>query len=266
MLPWDTLAYTNRLQNVTPQQKLVFAGGTLLFAFLARPLVQGLIVLWMTALLVCYARIPWKTYIGMLALPCAFLFPGVLPMAVTWTSAVRLPTAADEMLVGFQWGGYCFYVSRTGAAQALTTGIRAVAAVSCLYFVVLTVPFGQLLQVLRRWHVPVLLTELVLVMFRSVFLLLETAAQIRLAQLSRGGYRGFRGGMRDLGRLIVRLFNRMREQTAQWSLGLSARGYHGQFHVVNLSCETASRRFVAMAVVGWTVLLLLEWRLRAGLP
>jgi len=262
----ETLAYTNRLRDLPPEQKLLFAGGTLLMALLGQPFVQVLVFLWMSGLLILCARIPLKTYGCLLGLPCAFLLMGLLPLTVSWTPAARLAIAVEDAWAGFQWGGYCFYVSRTGAAQALTTGIRAVAAVSCLYFVVLTVPFGQLLQVLRRWHVPVLLTELVLVMFRSVFLLLETAAQIRLAQLSRGGYRGFRGGMRDLGRLIVRLFNRMREQTAQWSLGLSARGYHGQFHVVNLSCETASRRFVAMAVVGWTVLLLLEWRLRAGLP
>lgn len=266
MLLWETHAYTNRLCNIPPEQKVVFAGGTLLFALLAQPLVQGLVFLWMSVLLMLYARIPWKTYGVMLVWPCAFLLPGLLPMTVSWTSAVDLAVVEDEVLAGWRWGAYWIYVSRAGVAEALATAVRAVAATSCLYFVLLTVPFGQLLQVLRRWRMPVLVTELLLVMFRSVFVLLWTAGQIRMAQLSRGGNRGFRHGMRDLGRLIVRLFVRVREHTNQWSLGLLSRGYGGQLHVVGLSRGTTSPGFVAAAAAGWTALLLLEWQLRMGWP
>jgi len=261
----ETLAYTNRLRDLPPEQKLLFAGGTLLMALLGQPFVQVLVFLWMSGLLILCARIPLKTYGCLLGLPCAFLLMGLLPLTVSWTPAARLAIAVEDAWAGFQWGGWWIYVSRAGAAQALTTAVRAVAAVSCLYFVLLTVPFGQLLQVLRRLRMPVLLPELLLVMFRFIFVLLATAEQIRLAQLSRGGYRGFRQGMRDLGRLIVRLFVRTREQMRQWTLGLFSRGFTGQLHVVSSARGKTSRWFAAAAVAGWMVLLVLEWRLRMGM-
>ncbi|WP_240491804.1 CbiQ family ECF transporter T component, partial [Acinetobacter baumannii] len=59
-----------------------------------------------------------------------------------------------------------------GAQRAGVLFMRSLASVSCLYFILLTVPFTELLAVLRRMKMPVLLTDLLLVMYRFVFVFL----------------------------------------------------------------------------------------------
>ena len=72
--------------------------------------------------------------------------------------------------------------------QAMTVGMRSLSCACCLLFVLYTVPFSEGLQVLRQLKVPPLLTDLLLLMYRFVFLFLKTAAELGLAQRARGGY------------------------------------------------------------------------------
>jgi cobalt/nickel transport system permease protein len=258
----DTLAYTNRLRGLPPEQKLLFACGTLLIALLGHPLVQAGVFLWMSGWIVAYARIPLKTYGGLLSVIIAFLMMSLPALCVSWAPTRQMPAAVADVWAEIHLGAYTIYLSRTGVAQALQVAVRAAAAVSCLSFVLLTVPFAELLQVMRRMRVPPLLTELLLVMYRFVFVLLETAEQIWIAQVSRGGYRGFRQGMSDLGRLIVKLLVRTNERVQQLSMGLSARGFTGQLQVVSAVGYQPSRRYAVEAMAGWLLLLSLEWWLR----
>ncbi len=260
----DTLAYTNRLRGLPPEQKLLFAGGTLMIALLSHPLVQVVVFLWMSGWIVAYARIPLKMYAGLLSLNTAFLMMSLLALCISWTPTRQMTAVVADVWAGFRWGEWYVYLSRTGVTQALQVAIRAVAAVSCLYFVLLTVPFAELLQVMRRLRVPTLVTELLLVMYRFVFVLLETAEQVWVAQVSRGGYRGFRKGMSDLGRLIVKLFVRTTERVQQLTMGLSARGFTGQLQVVSAVRFQPSRRYAMEAMAGWFLLLSLEWWLRTN--
>lgn len=260
----DTLAYTNRLRGLPPEQKLLFAGGTLLIALLGHPPVQVGVFLWMSGWIVAYARIPLKTYAGLLSLILTFLVMSLIVLCVSWIPTRQMAAVGSDVWAGFRLGEWFVYLSRTGVAQALQVAIRAVAATSCLYFVLLTVPFAELLQVMRKMRVPALLTELLLVMYRFVFVLLETAEQIRVAQVSRGGYRGFRKGMSDLGRLIVKLFVRTTQRVQQLATGLSARGFTGQLQVVSAVRFQTSRRYAMEAMGGWFLLLFLEWWLRTN--
>ncbi|GAB1542917.1 cobalt ECF transporter T component CbiQ [Scytonema sp. NUACC21] len=262
----DTLAYTNRLRWIPPEQKLLFSTVLLVIAAFAHPLVQVLIALWLGVWTVVYAAIPLKTYLKLIYFAALFWvtsLPALLISGVDISQVHLVPQ--NDIAWGLTFGSYYLYISHHGIEQGLTILSRAIASLSCLYFVMLTVPFTELLQILRRIGVPVLLTELLLLMYRFIFVLLNTATELWVAQQARGGYRNFTVGMKSLALLIGQLLQRTIENYRQVSLSLAARGFSGELRVWHPHRYHQSKRYVLEATFGCGLLISLEWGHYAGM-
>ncbi len=97
----DTLAYTNRLRQVPPGDKLVFAIALLLLSNVAARGVQCLIALWLALWIVGYARIPAAAYGKLLAIPLGFWgssLPGLVigSVGIDQMSAVQSDIGTDS--------------------------------------------------------------------------------------------------------------------------------------------------------------------------
>lgn len=77
------------------------------------------------------------------------------------------------------------------------------------FWLVLNLPFPQLIILLKRAHVPRLLTEQILLTWRFIFILLDEALAIHRAQTLRFGYRSLPLGYRSLAMLVGLLFTRV---------------------------------------------------------
>jgi cobalt/nickel transport system permease protein len=119
-----------------------------------------------------------------------------------------------------------------------------------------TTPFTELLQVLRRLGCPVILTELLLLMYRFIFILISTATDLWIAQQSRNGYRTQRRWIYSLSLLIRQLFQKTMEHYQQFVLSTAARGFNGEFRVWSSRRDRASLRYAAEASFGCLVLVI----------
>lgn len=204
----DTLAYTNRLRWLAPEQKLLFAIALLIIAAFTHPLVQILIAIWISIWTVIYAGIPVKTYLKLVYVASLFWLTSLPALVINGVDIAHLHLVNNDSIAGLNVGAYYIYISSHGIEQGLTILTRAIASLSCLYFVMFTIPFTELLQTLRRVGVPVLLTDILLLMYRFIFVLLNTASELWTAQQSRGGYSTFNIGMKSLALLIGQLLDR----------------------------------------------------------
>ncbi|MEI2581051.1 cobalt ECF transporter T component CbiQ [Scytonema sp. PRP1] len=261
----DTLAYTNRLRWLAPEQKLLFATALLIITAFAHPQVQVLIFFWMSLWTVIYAGIPAKTYLKLVYVATLFWLTSLPALAINGIEVSHLDFVQHDSIIGLTFGHYYVYISHQGIEQGLTILTRAIASLSCLYFVMLTIPFSELLQTLRRIGIPVLLTELLLLMYRFIFVLLNTTAELWTAQQSRGGYRTFSTGMKSLALLIGQLLKRTIENYRQVSLSLAARGFSGELRVWHPHRYHQSKRHTIEAIVGCAVLIGLELWKYAGM-
>jgi cobalt/nickel transport system permease protein len=168
----------------------------------------------------------------------------------------QLPEGAWLLFVWKEWG---LYATRGSLELAGKLFLRTLSSVSCLFFILLTIPFAELLQVLRRLGLPAVLTELLLLVYRFIFVVLNTASQLWIAQKSRGGHSGFRNTIRDMGILVGQLFVRTMQRYRQMHDGMAARGFTEDFQVVSTRTYVRSRRFEREAVVGCALLAVLEW-------
>jgi cobalt/nickel transport system permease protein len=264
-LKLDTLAYTNQLRGLPPEHKLIFALTTLLISLATHPPVQILIALWMGIWTVVYAKIPAGIYIRILAVASFFWLTSLPALIINGASVADIAQVQSDSWFGLNFGYYYIYISRSGFSQALTIFTRAFASVSCLYFLMLTVPFTEVLQTLRRFKFPSLLIELLLLMYRFIFILWNTATDLSIAQKSRLGYRDFRTGIKSLALLVAQLLKRTLQKYSQFCLGLEARGMNGEFRVYAPRRYRPSKRYILEAVIGSVILISLEWWLNAGI-
>lgn len=262
----DTIAYTNRLRQLPPVHKLLFALVLLVLTYAAPVPVQVLIAVWMIIWTVVYAGVSAATYFRLLLIAVGFWLFSLLPFSISSVSLADLPSVQPDIWHGVWVGDTYIYLSLGGLQQAFALGIRTVAATACIYFVILTVPFIEIIDLLRRLGCSALLTDLLMLMYRFIFVLLQTASELWTAQQSRGGYRTKTRWLHSLGLLLGQLLHRTLENYRQISLTLAARGFSGDFRVCHSRCYRPSKRYSLEALFGCTVLVLLTgWQHAIGL-
>ena len=215
----DRIATSNRLAAVSGFEKLGFALGMLLLALVLPPLPGALAVLLVVTLAtLAVARVPARSYFALLAGPLTFLAFGLAPLLVTvslggpWLVRLGLAPGGPEL--------------------ALRVALRSMAGTSCLLFLALSTPVPQLLGVLRRLHTPAVVTEVALLVYRYIWVFLDTVESIRVAQASRLGYRSFSRSYRSLAMLAGAFFAQTLERARAMDQGLQARNWQGELRVL----------------------------------
>jgi cobalt/nickel transport system permease protein len=250
----DALAYGNRLRNLPPWQKLSFAMVILLITMVVHTPIHLVIFLWLVIWTVGYAGIPWRFYVGMLL--------GVMSFLLTSLPAIVLNFTYSQLPSDFLWSwplldGH-IYMGAQGLQQAIGIFSRSLASTTALFFVILTVPFAELAIVLEQIRLPTILTELLLLCYRFIFLLAEVAQSISIAQQSRGGYRTRRLAMSSVSLLIRQLIQRTALRYQQIALGIKARGFNQEFRFWQSAPYQYSWRYGLESIGGCLVLIVAE--------
>ncbi|WP_065358101.1 energy-coupling factor ABC transporter transmembrane protein [Kluyvera georgiana] len=221
----DRLSYQSRWFHIAPERKFLFWLLLMVLAFSLPPLWQALLMV-MTAAFTCWLlRIsPWR-WCRWMALPLGFLAVGVL------TIVFSISRDPQTLLAGVPIGPYWLGITAQGVATANATFWRSLAALSATFWLVLNLPFPQLIVLLKRARVPRLLTEQILLTWRFIFILIDEAMAIHRAQTLRFGYRNVRLGYRSLAMLVSLLFTRVLMRYQQMSTALDIKLYQGDFHL-----------------------------------
>lgn len=231
----DRLAQASRWRGRAPLEKAVLALGLLGLAMLLPPWPGAALVLlaaWSAA--VVGAGVPLGEWLRLNAVPMGF--------ALTGAAALAVEIRADG-----------FFLAADNGAQALAVLTRAAASVSCLLLLAVTTPTPDLVRGLRRLGLPADIAEMALLTWRFLFLLLDAAAAIRIAQDSRLGWDGWRRSIRSAGLLIAQLLPRAMERARRLEIGLAARGFDGSLRMLS-SDPPVSAGFVATVLAGQALL------------
>jgi cobalt ECF transporter T component CbiQ len=86
-------------------------------------------------------------------------------------------------------------------------------------------PFADILDVLKRWHVPALLVTTLALMYRYLFLLIDEAERMSRARVSRTFVTGRRRSWHLLGTIVGQLGVRSTERAERIYAAMRARGW-----------------------------------------
>lgn len=242
--PIDAYAYSNRLRAVHAGEKIVFAALTVAIClYFGSPVVSLLALATVALALSRLAGISPSAFWYFLRLPVGFVLLGVLTIAVT-----ALP-AGTPALAAAPVGPWRIGMTAASVAQAVRVVSASFGAVGATLFLALTTPIADITDQLRRWHVPALFVELMVLVYRFTFVLLETAQAIRVAQEARLGYSSLRRSLGSVSILISNLYLRANARASSLFTALSARGYTGDLTVLMDRPAWSARHLLAIAAV-----------------
>lgn len=241
----EEIAQGNGLREVNTSLKLAAGLGGLLLSLVSTGYVSPLFVaIVLSGAILILARIdPW-TYTKIFVAPISFAGLSVI--------AIVLISGGSDALWSWQ---PLSWLSLSITTESINQGVfifcRTLGGMSALLFIALTTPMTDLFGVMRQCRLPAVLIELVMIVYRTIFILLDQVVQCYHAQVMRLGYSTRRESIRSLATLCGAAF------IASWNAGedlvraRDLRCYDGKLVVLGAVRPVEFRP--ALAVAGFLV-------------
>lgn len=250
----DSLAAYSGLLGVSPGLKTVFSVGVLLLCVGAADPVVGIsVALSMILLIWRLCGVPLSRVLRLLRLPLVFLTVSCLVILLNFTPE---PVGIWHLSLGSNW----LCITRESLRRTITLFFQAMGAVCCLYFLSTSTPIPQLIEVLRRCHVPELIIELMYLIYRYLFVLLQVQRQMTLAATARLGYAGFGQSISTAGRICGCLLAASFRRSSLCYDAMEARGYDGTLRFLTRTPPLRKKHVLGAAVYGLALLALIMVR------
>lgn len=250
MIVIDKLCYQSNLRYANPQLKCIYTLLTLLLCVGTRAMPVALVVLGVNlCFTVGFGGVSLARYLRYLTIPLAFLLASTLSILLNFS-----PVPFD--LFAISLGNLYLTVSREGLFLMVQLVLTALASVSCLYFLSFTTPMPDIIMVLDQCHCPKMILELMLLMYRYIFILLEVARNIAIAQKSRLSQKNYKTAMTAFVSLVSTLFIRAMKQSNALYDAMESRCYDGTIQVLHEYNPPSVREIATVVVVDGGLLVL----------
>ena len=174
----------------------------------------------MSSLIIWFGKVPLHEYRSLLKIPLFFLLIGSVALAIE----------ISAMPMGFyflSFGQVYIGITEQSVAKMFHVMANAFAAISALYMMTLTTPMGEVITVLRKARIPHLITELMFMIYRFIFILLDTECRIRNSAESRLGYCDFPTSCRTFGDSMGNLLVLSLQKSRHYFNAMESRCYDG---------------------------------------
>ncbi|MBS7527157.1 cobalt ECF transporter T component CbiQ [Fusibacter paucivorans] len=139
-----------------------------------------------------------KSYVKMLAIPMGFILLSLIVIAIDADS--------EEALIRFGYSG--FAITRQSLALCLAVFVRSISSIALIFMMSTTVPMQHFIEWMNRLHMPSAFTELFILSYRFIFILIEEAQDMLVAQEMRFGYFKMGNALKTVNQLGASLFMR----------------------------------------------------------
>lgn len=206
LLTIDRCAQSSGLRAVNPALKLAYTVFLLVFCIAVEsPALSVLTAALMFFVSCWFGKTPLRQMLLLMRLPLLFIVISCLAVAINLSD---VPLGFCDIAVF----GRFLSVTSQSIRQAGALALKAYGAASCLYFLCLSTPMSELIEALKRARIPALLIELMYLIYRYIFVLLEVQRAMTTAAESRLGFRGGKSSWRTFamigGNLMACAFRR----------------------------------------------------------
>ncbi len=254
MLKIDVIAYNSPLRNVKPSQKLLAGFLPLILCLCLNSYFTGLFTLTvMTYLCLVQGKVRLNQYVRLLCVPVGFLILGTI------TIIVNQHPLNEPLLLGFTTETSAYGITASSLNFGSLLILKALACVSCVYFISLNTPMNQLPAYFRKLKFPKFFITLTELIYRFIFVILEQSRKIKIAQQSRLGYDGFKTGIKSSGLLIGSVFLKTQSRCDNIYNALQSRGYEGEIKTLSKEYKNSPKLIITTVVVSCLLLLIRYW-------
>ncbi|MDV0447163.1 Energy-coupling factor transporter transmembrane protein EcfT [Methanosarcinaceae archaeon Ag5] len=219
----DDIALLSPLRYKNTSLKLFLVIFGLLTGLLSdTPLLPLFIAVCMIAATIIFGKIPVKFYFKLFAALLGFAL-------ISCIILLFFSTGEDSPVlwsIDILW--WTFSITTASLNQAVLVFSRTINGLACIFFLSMTTPMLEMFSYFKRVSFLDVFIELAMLIYRYIFVFLETAINIQSSQKMRFGYKGFKNSIRSLGMLVGTLFVQTLEQGDKLYLSMNSRCYTGK--------------------------------------
>lgn len=247
----DLLAYNSHINGWNPGFKVGFALALLLFCVVSgKPDVCLAVILATGYVTVVLGGVHFLDYLRFLRVPVAFLILGSVAILFNFSNT---PAGLWALNCHF----FYIYVSGKSLTTAQALWGRAFGAVSAMYMMSLSTPSTEIFSVLRRLHLPKLFIELMNMIYRYIFILMDTQLRMKNAAESRLGYCDFKTAVTTFGQSMGNLLVVSMKKAGSYYDAMEARCYDGDLVFLEAQKPVTGRQLLLAGLV--VLILVLLW-------
>jgi len=218
----DRYAYINELRNYSPQVKLLLSCGGIVLPRLVNNYYFDLVItIFMIVLVIGIAKIPFRTYFKMLLLPLSFLLVSII--------TIMISVNGNAYLYYFKIINIYIGITMDSLSKGMKLFTTVLSSLTSVYFLILTTPIIDIIRILNKSKLSNLFIELMVLTYRSIFIFIEEANNIYLAQTIKFGYENNINSLRSMALLIRNLFARVFIKYNEMNISLECKLYDGEF-------------------------------------
>lgn len=221
----DRYAYTNKLANSNPYIKFIIVVISLAITTITKNNYINLAIFFiMGSLTTLVAGIPLRKYIRILFLPMSFLLISLLTILISFGPV-------DIYMLSFKVFGTYVGITSSSLNGSLLLTTRVLGSISATFFLGLTTPLNNIIHVFRKIGLPKTIIELIVLIYRSIFIFLEEVEEIRMGQEIKFGYSSFNKSLKSTSLLLRSLFLRVMLRYKDMVIALECKLYDGEFKI-----------------------------------
>ena len=239
MITMDQYAYESKIKQWNPIVKMLLSMTTLFTCVLVSNNFFSLLVFFFMAwACIGWSGLGWKTFGKLCCIPVGFLIIGVL------TIAVSFPQEPVGM-VNLAFFSRYIAITRDGLDLAVNIFLKSMAGVSCLYFLYVSTPVSEILGVFDKMKVPQILTEMMMMIYRFIFILINTMEQMMVASKSRLGNISYGRQLKTMAAMSTSVFVNSFKRSTDILNAMESRGYDGAMvYTQDLKLATSRQKTV----------------------
>jgi cobalt/nickel transport system permease protein len=222
----EDVAQKNGLREVNTCLKVIAGLGAIVLCLLSTSYIAPLVIgLFLSLAIILLAKIDLRTYAELFIVPFWFALMSI--------AGIILISGGETVFWYWEplpW--FSLAVTRESINLGAYVFCRVIGGMSALCFIALTTPMTDLFIVMRQCRIPEAVIDLMMIIYRTIFILMDQVTQIYRAQVMRLGYSGIRESIQSCATLCGAAF------IASWNSGedliraMDARCYAGKFAVM----------------------------------
>ncbi|EHJ02352.1 cobalt ABC transporter, inner membrane subunit CbiQ [Clostridium sp. DL-VIII] len=246
----DFYAYVSKNRQWNAAFKVYLSILTLILCIvLDNPYVSAAVIIVMAYLTVIKGKIPAIEYLSILAIPITFILLSTVTIAIDF---FKQPIGQYNVSLGF-----CYvFTSTMQLKKMIFLILKIFAAISALQMMTLSTPTSEIIYVLRKACVPKIIVELMSLIYRYIFILMDVSTKMKNSAKSRQGYCDFKTSCYTFGSIASNMLIISLKKANAYYDAMEARCYDGDLVFLEEDKNVETIQIIIAAVFLFFLILL----------
>jgi cobalt/nickel transport system permease protein len=247
----DYFAYSSKIRGWNAMFKVLLSLVTIILCItLNNVYVSVVVILAMAFLVIEVGGLTFHDYLSVLSIPLSFILISVIAIILDFAGH---PIGRYSLNLGFTY----LYTTPAMLENGIHLMLKIIASISALQLMILTTPSTEIISVLRKTHVPQGFIDLMNMIYRYIFILLEVFAKMKDSAESRLGYRCFKTACFTFGQVASNMLVLSLKKAGAYYDAMEARCYDGELRFLEEEKKAEIRQIIPAAA--FILYLLLLW-------